>query len=218
MAAPTIIAFGSDEQKSQWAQARSGSPKRSGASSSASRAREATSRAWPPARSGTATTGSSNGQKVWTSLAHHAAGACFWRAPTRTCPSTRASATSSPTCTHRASRSARCASSPGEAEFQRGLPFRRPRPRRNRLGDVGEGWRVAKRHVMERAASSTRQWHPPCPLEHDRLPAAKRRRQRPEPPHPRAAPAPAVALGTGGGRRALAGAAPLQQLAGRAWP
>ena len=48
-----------------------------------------------------------NGQKVWTTSAHHATGASCWRAPTQTCPSTRASPTSCSTCISPASRSGR---------------------------------------------------------------------------------------------------------------
>jgi alkylation response protein AidB-like acyl-CoA dehydrogenase len=50
-----------------------------------------------------------NGQKVWTTLAHVSSYGWSSPAPTPTCPSTAASRRSSSTCTHPASRSARCA-------------------------------------------------------------------------------------------------------------
>ena len=88
MAAPTILAFGTDEQKQRflrplwtgeeiWCQLFS----EPGAGSDLA--------ASPPARCATATW-IVNGQKVWTSGAHIARSASWWPAPTPRSPSTPA--------------------------------------------------------------------------------------------------------------------------------
>ena len=87
MAAPTIIAFGTDEQQTAGS-SRSGWPRTSGASSSASPGPAATWPACPPARSATATTGWSTARRCGPRSRTTPAGRCCWPAPTPTRPST----------------------------------------------------------------------------------------------------------------------------------
>ena len=76
---------------------------------------------------------------------------CCSPAPIPTCRSTRASATSSSTCTRRASRCGRCVQITGDAEFNEVFFDDARIPDAWRLGPVGEGWRVAHHHADERA-------------------------------------------------------------------
>ena len=94
-----------------------------------------------------------NGQKVWTSMAHEARWAILSPAPTPACPSTRASRTSSSTCTRRASRCGRCARLTGEAEFNEVFLSDVRIPDDQRLGEVGEGWKVAQTTLMNERVS-----------------------------------------------------------------
>ena len=86
---------------------------RPGASCSASPAPAPTSPGSTRAPSSTATSGSSTGRRCGPRAGTGPISACCSPAPIPTSPSTRASPTSRSTCTSRASRSARCASSPG---------------------------------------------------------------------------------------------------------
>ena len=74
-------------------------------------------------------------------------------APTPSSRSTRASRCSSSTCTRRASRCGRCVQMTGEAEFNE-VYFTDVRiPDSERLGDVGEGWRVSLTTLMNERVS-----------------------------------------------------------------
>ncbi len=92
------------------------------------------------------------GQKVWTSGAQYASGACSWRAPTRTSRSTRASPTSSWTWSRTPSRSARCVQITGEAEFNELFIEEARIPSENVLGGEGNGWKVALTTLMNERA------------------------------------------------------------------
>ncbi len=87
-------------------------PRRSGASSSASRARAATSRRSRRAPRASTAAGCSTGRRSGRATRSSPTGACAWPAPIRTRRSRRASRTSSSTCAPPASRSGRCARSP----------------------------------------------------------------------------------------------------------
>ena len=95
-------------------------------------------------RAATATSGSINGQKVWTSLAH-LADWCFVRRPHRA--RARSGTTGCPTCSSRwtrpASRSGRSSSSTGTSEFNE-VFFDGARTDADLVvGEPGDGWRVA---------------------------------------------------------------------------
>ena len=77
-------------------------------------------------------------------MARRPTGGSAWSAPTRRCPSTRASPTSSWTCTRPASTSARCRRADRGRPVQRGVPRRRARTRRLRVGEVSGGWGIAR--------------------------------------------------------------------------
>ena len=103
---PTIIHHGTEEQKQRYVR-NILTATRSGASSTPSRTRGPT---WPrcsPAPRSTATSSSSTGRRSGPAARMKPTGASCWRAPTATRRSTRASPTSSSTCTRPASRCGR---------------------------------------------------------------------------------------------------------------
>ena len=106
---PTILTHGTDEQKERYLRPIV-TGRRAGASSSASRAPAPTSRACRPRPSATATSGSINGQKVWTSGGQIAElGMLLARTDPDAAEAHRASPTSRSRWTSRASRCDRCA-------------------------------------------------------------------------------------------------------------
>ena len=83
-------------------------------------------------------------------------GASAWRAPTRTRRSTRASATSSSTCGQPGHRRPAAARDHRQGALQRGLPRRRVRARRLVVGEVDDGWKLARTTLAnERVAMAT---------------------------------------------------------------
>ena len=93
-----------------------------------------------------------NGQKVWTSVAHHSAYGILLARTDRTCPSTRGSRIRARHARARRRRCGRCASSPA-ARLQRGLLHRRARARLRSHRRVNAGWGVAQTTLLnERAA------------------------------------------------------------------
>ena len=127
--------------------------RRSGASSSASRARAPTSPGWRRARSATATSGSSTARRSGRRWRTSPATACCSPAPTPTSRSTGASATSWSTCTQPGVEVRPLRQITGDAEFNE-VFFENARvPDAWRLGPVGEGWRVAITTLMNERVS-----------------------------------------------------------------
>ncbi len=193
MAAPTIIAFGSDEQKSRWLKP-------------LWLAEEIWCQLFSEPGAGSDLAGLAtravrdgddwivNGQKVWTSLAHHARWGLLLA---RTDPDVPKHAGLSyfvvdmhePGVEVRPLRQLT-----GEAEFNEVFFTDVRVPDANRLGDVGEGWRVANATLMNERVSIGNAHLRAARAGRDRL-----RREHLAPAsraaHPRAAPAAAVAVG-----------------------
>ena len=95
-----------------------------------------------------------NGQKVWTTLAHLAAlRDAASPAPTPTCRSTRASPTSSSTCTQPGVEVRPLRQITGDAEFNEVFFTDVAHPRRLAARRVGDGWRVAITTLMNERVS-----------------------------------------------------------------
>ena len=93
--------------------------------------------------------------------AQGAIGACCWRAPTGTCPSTRASPTSSSTCSQPGVRGRiRCSQMNGHASFNQVFFTDAKVEPEFLVSDVGDGWKVATTTLMHerRGADGLRRW------------------------------------------------------------
>ena len=119
-----------------------------GASCSASPAPAPTSPAWPPGRCATATSGSSPARRCGTRSPTSPTAACSSPAPTPRRPSTRASPTSPSTCTPPGVEVRPLRQITGEAEFNEVYMTEVRVPDADRIGDVGEGWRVSMTTLM----------------------------------------------------------------------
>ena len=132
MAAPTILAYGSDEQQKRWLR-----PLWTGEEiwcqlfSEPGAGRDLAALATRAVRVNGGGEWVVNGQKVWTSLRPaRPAGRCWSPAPTRTCPSTRASRTSRCDMTDPGVEVQAAAPAHRRGGVQRGLPDRRADRRR----------------------------------------------------------------------------------------
>ena len=117
LAAPTILAHGSDRSEASVSCGRPSPARTRGASCSASPAADPTSPASRPAPSATATSGSSTGRRCGARARTTPTTACCSPAPTGTCRSTAASPTSCCRCTSPVSRSAPLRQMNGHASF-----------------------------------------------------------------------------------------------------